>query len=274
MPLDVRTAQSMEQMGTSQAGYSTFRLYAALAQNTRNVYAIYGKAATPLEVASPLSFPAAFQVAAPFGVNVGGVNPLFFTAAAGAEFDSWLTVGMLNAEDTTAISSIGIDWASWDEATPLSADDGAIFWMDPDRGATRDASMAPIVIAQITVPTGTRFTASVGAQGRSVTGPDWDEPNLMWCQGMAGCASSLPTAVPPPPPPTGLEGTGERCSLQKQGVVNVCVGTDSNGDPMARSQGCVSTEPPIVKIPGAFLTSCACVYSRPACRIFRCSSTW
>ena len=157
--------QAIEEIGASLAGYSTFRLTVALAQNSRNVYAVYGKAATQLEEASPMSFPAAFQVAPPFGANVGGVNPLFFSATADAEFDSWLTVGMVNAEDTMAISSIGINWASWDAATPLLATDGAVFWMDPDRGASRVTTLSStIVIAQITVPTGTRFTASAGAQ--------------------------------------------------------------------------------------------------------------
>ena len=55
-------------------------------------------------------------------------------------------------------------------------------------------------------------------RGRSMTGPDWDEARLMWCQGMAGCLSG-PAMPPPPPAPTGLEGTGALCSDVKQGVV-------------------------------------------------------
>lgn len=56
------------------AGYTTLRLTYALTAAQTNVYAMSGLSA------QALSFPAAFQVAAPFGSDKGGVNPLFFAS--------------------------------------------------------------------------------------------------------------------------------------------------------------------------------------------------
>lgn len=55
---------------------------------TADVYAVYG------ETGHPLRLPAAFQVDAPFGVNVGPVNPAFFPMMPDSEFDSFLTIGI------------------------------------------------------------------------------------------------------------------------------------------------------------------------------------
>ena len=116
-----------------------------------------------------------------------------------AQFDSWLTVGPVSG-GTTSLGSIGFEWASWSPEGELLEDNGAVFWsalphplpktrissnptrpasvtprarrMDPALGP---AGAAPVTVAQVTVPTGAVFTASVGAQGRSVAGPDWQE---------------------------------------------------------------------------------------------------
>ena len=53
------------------------------------------------------------QEAAPFGANVGGVNPLLVSASPAAAFDSWLTVGVTDGDSAGRLSSIGIDWTAW-----------------------------------------------------------------------------------------------------------------------------------------------------------------
>ena len=59
---------------TSVDGYVTYQISVTLGDAADDVYAIWGS------IARPLNVPAAYQVAAPFGADVGGVNPLFFAS--------------------------------------------------------------------------------------------------------------------------------------------------------------------------------------------------
>jgi hypothetical protein len=177
----------------SKVGYDTFRVKINLQGNALNVYALFGDGTTSLRV------PPSFQVAAPFGADMGGVNPLLYAANNNSVFDSWLTVG--TDPPSGAIGSVGIDWTTWTETVPLIIDDGAVFWMDPDNGP--HSSVGDIVIAQFTVPRilqGTsrpEFTFTGGLQGKSVSGDDWQE----------GFSIPIPASspVPPPPPVSGAD---------------------------------------------------------------------
>ena len=81
-------------------------------------------------------------------------------------------------------STIGIDLDGWgiDPTDPskskgISAEDGAVFFMDPSHGATEE----PVVFAQLSVPAGTVFTGSLSAQGRSVgEAEDWEANGLQY----------------------------------------------------------------------------------------------
>ena len=156
---------------------TTVRLTIALTDSQTNVYAMAGTAPTPM------TFPPAYQVNAPFGADIGGVNPAFFAiannAALGfAEFDSWLTIGVTDGTAVGAISaSPGFDIASlWTATTGITQDNAAIFYMDPaTMGA--NAGTSPIVMAQMTVSAATVAaggTATAQLQGRSTGGAeDW-----------------------------------------------------------------------------------------------------
>ena len=67
---------------------------------------------------------------------------------------------------TGALNTIGINFDSWDEHNGIRTTGGAVFFMDPDHGATVDS----VVFAQLTVPTGTVFTGTLNAKGRSISG--------------------------------------------------------------------------------------------------------
>jgi hypothetical protein len=122
--------------------------------------------------------------------QIGGVNPQFFNlkgAAQYAQYDSWLTVGMTNGESTTAISVVGDDVTSWSEAKALSTEDGAIFWMNPSDGpSVTDANgkvgtgypTGNIVVAQLTVKSGTSFDARLNCQGRTNHGDNWETTDV------------------------------------------------------------------------------------------------
>jgi hypothetical protein len=106
------------------------------------------------------------------------VNPLFYTMKPESEYDSWLTVGMVNADATSALSSIGLsfDANTWSSTNGIDAKDGAVFWMNPIDAPTRTdtngvqgkgSPPGDIPIAQLTVVTGTKVVAGANAQGHT-----------------------------------------------------------------------------------------------------------
>ena len=107
-------------------GYTTYQV--TLTPNTgkaHSIYTIYGEPDHALEI------PPARQVATPFGADVGGVNPAFYAINAECEYDSWLSVGITQGNDSGSLSSIGIPFDAWSEQPDgaLTVDDGAVFWM-------------------------------------------------------------------------------------------------------------------------------------------------
>jgi hypothetical protein len=165
------TADYLDAVVISQAssvqGFTTYRFVASLHDTAINLYAIEGTSAYPMQI------PAAYQVAAPFGVDVGGVQPAFFAVANNAalgyaEFDSWLTVGPADGQSND-LSTLGIDFSTWTESSSLYVDDGSVFHMDPNTATGGD-----VTVAQLTVPSGSSGTVSMGMQGHATAGGDWD----------------------------------------------------------------------------------------------------
>eukprot|EP01050_Picozoa_sp_SAG11_P002160 SAG11_NODE_105_length_16528_cov_4.337635_5_plen_1992_part_00 len=156
------------------SGYTTYRLSLRLDSKAQNVYTIFGDESHPMRI------PAAYQVAAPFGADIAGTQNALWSMMPTAQYDSWLTVGMVEGNDGNALASVGIVFSSWDEQHALFLDDGAVFWMDPDNGP-RDTA----VVGQLTIPTGTPLHATMSAQGRSTSGPDWQEDGLVFQTGTA-----------------------------------------------------------------------------------------
>merc|ERR1712159_321862 len=152
---------SVDIVATSANG-NTARLSFALSAEKANVYAMAG---TPDQA---MTFPAGFQVAAPFGTDIGGVSPAFFAVNADAQYDSWLTVGPVDGSSGAAISaSPGLGLDLWTADTPFTSSNGAVFWMSPDDGPS-----GVVVLAQVT---GEGGSASAQLQGRSASGDDWTE---------------------------------------------------------------------------------------------------
>ena len=248
-------ATSVELVGADLvSGYTTYRIMLHLAPSSANCYTIYGDSV-------PLVFPPAYQCATPFGVNTGGTNPAFWpvanTDATGfAQYDSWLTVGITDGDDKAAISSIGIDFKSWDEDNPLISDadsGGAVFWMNPTAAAESVVTTTwtppagsgghvrdddTMVVAQLTMRTGQPSQqANFDAQGRSVGRAlhghlptaherDWQEPCIsIWVGGDKngdGTHKFDPLHPPigqthdPPPPAGHLVQANGRCDSTHQ----------------------------------------------------------
>jgi hypothetical protein len=190
---------NVEAVSTGKAGYTTYQVGVRFGPKARDVYAIFGS------TNDPLVLPPAFQVAAPFGSQIGPANAAFIPINPDVEFDSWLTVGIDGPALTPgALSSVGLDLDAWTETAGISAENGAIFFMDPDHGAVTE----PVVFAQLTVRTGTTITGQVSAQGRSSPSngqavDDWEVQAMRF--------SSAPGGAQQPPPPPATE-TGRQCS--------------------------------------------------------------
>ena len=117
----------------------------------RDVYALYG------DETSSLQLPPAFQVATPFGTNIGRLrmprapaytrarcscvtltncsecrtgppNAAFYAINPQAQYDSFLTLGIDGPALTPgALSSVGIDFGSWNEDMGIDSANGAVF---------------------------------------------------------------------------------------------------------------------------------------------------
>lgn len=175
------------------AGHTTYQLMLQpplldddTAPTIGNIYTIYGSPAVTAgddagEQEHVMDFPPAHQEPAPFGANLGGTNPAFWTYNANAQWDSWLTVGITDGNTGQKLSSIGIDFDSWTDSDGLSIDNGAIFWMDPSAGCVD----FPCVIAQITIETDAKWSATVNARGKLAGydgggGDDWEATRLVF----------------------------------------------------------------------------------------------
>jgi hypothetical protein len=162
---------------TGVAGHTQYEVGMTINGNVRNIYALAG---THDHVST---VPAAYQVAAPFGVNVGGVDPLFFQMSPTSQFDSWLTMGNGYNAGISTMGSVGINFDGWTETAPLTFDNGAIFLMHPDDATPArtavSSSGTDVVLAHLTVATGTTWTMTIGKlQGRSLSGQDFQEVDL------------------------------------------------------------------------------------------------
>ena len=146
---------SVDTVGSGVDGFTTYRIKLHLGPDAASVYTIFGTED------HRIIFPPAYHCAAPFGVDVGGVNPAFFEVASSdatgfAQYDSWLTVGITDGDTSNLLSSLGIDFRSWDEDHELLSDEGtggAVFWMDPESAAdvVVEGADRSVVIAQLTI---------------------------------------------------------------------------------------------------------------------------
>ena len=97
-------------------------------------------------------------------------------------YDSWLAIGL--GGPTGAIASSGIDFTLWDATTPIEDLAGAVmYWRSSDRATLEgegESGRASVLVAQLTLPTNGVFTVSLNAEGKSVSGDDWRQENIVF----------------------------------------------------------------------------------------------
>ena len=169
------------------AGFTTYALTVTLPDTARNMFSIFS------DEANAMRFPAALQDVSAAGADIGGVSPVFWDAFPDSQYDSWLSIGLADGLTGGEISNLGVDFSAWDSQRGLEVADGAIFWMVPDNGPRR--SEGDVTIGQVTLPTGTAFTATANARGRGsdsavdadgVVVGDWLASALVWQHGKLG----------------------------------------------------------------------------------------
>lgn len=168
-------------MSVAPAGWTTYQLSVDLPAGVSNIYAFAGTPSHAVGVSAPLVLPAAYQVAAPFGVHAGGIDPAFFALAPESEYDSWITVGVTDASvDVTLSPGLGDAMEAWTADAGFEHDNCAVFFMDPSDGPSGNG----IVMAQLTIAEGTSATASGVIQGQSAAGSDYQD--RVWWNIMPG----------------------------------------------------------------------------------------
>ena len=151
-------------------GYTTYRLSLVVKpdMNVKNIYALYGNSNDN----SITYLPPAYQSVSEINNNIGGVEPFIKNLNREANYDSWLTIGITEGDTNNKLSTIGIDFDSWTIHNGLTIDNGAVFVMDPEMNIINGNEY---VIGQLTLPTGSEYTAIVNVQGKTI---DYDIDNF------------------------------------------------------------------------------------------------
>jgi hypothetical protein len=165
------------------ACHTTYRLSIELdPTEAHSVHSIFGS------TQNPMVLPPAFQVASPYGADVGGVSPLLFASSPVSEFDSWLTIGDVSGSTgTTSHLANGIDFGAWTAQAGLTVDSGILTFMDA--ATSGRTSAGPVLIAQLTLPSGLQtvrmsFAGHAEERSGSITAglqkPDWRQEGVLF----------------------------------------------------------------------------------------------
>ena len=182
------------------APMTTYQLLVSPGGLAENIYQVFG------DTVNPMMLPPAYQDSAA-GANFGGVSPDAVAGSPTAAFDSWLTVGETTGDSGGKLSAFGINFGSWTGTTGLLVPNGYVSLSDQVNAPTSD-----VVVAQLTAPTATRWTAVLNVKGRAPqtngeagtgtgwSGEDYEARGLEFTAG--GVANAMPTVSVSTPTPS------------------------------------------------------------------------
>ena len=157
-----------------------FKLNGKLKEGTtaKNIYAIYGNSHDTPQ-GSLMFFPPAYQHDSTFNSNIGGINQDLIQYEPSLMYDSWITIGITDGDPQNLISSIGIDFDSWNSENPLNVDNGAVFLFEPDEVLSLNNEY---IIGQITILSTLNVNVIFAVHGKRVNiyDPAWDEKNVIF----------------------------------------------------------------------------------------------
>jgi hypothetical protein len=155
-------------------GYSTYRLSVVIKpdMNIKNIYAIYG------DSIDEMYLPPVYQSDYKTNSNIGGINQYIINLNSDSNYDSWLTIGITDGDNSNRLSAIGINFDEWSDTQGLTINNGAVFLIDPEINIVEGNEY---VIGQITVRTGTEYMAVFNIQGKTINNridKSWRETNI------------------------------------------------------------------------------------------------
>ena len=146
-------------------GMTTYHVYAVCTNPSDEVSAIYGDATAPLSLTSTDGF---YQNA--LGSNVGWtINPAFFPAFPAIEYDSWVTLGVMNQNEVTGQpNTVGMDvpfaeFAAGGDLIVNSENGSSWFTLFGDTQAQAGDDLK-VLIAQLTAPNEAVITGNFNIQ--------------------------------------------------------------------------------------------------------------
>jgi len=153
-------------------GYTTYQLSLIIKdKNIKNIYALFG----PTGDQHVMIIPRAYQITNTFGSNIGGISESLISINPDSEYDSWLTIGITDGDQSNKLGTIGIDYEFWSVDSPLSIRDGAIFLLDPTEEHTGE-----IIIGQLTIPVSRHEEAIINVQGKLNDGSSWIQYDIQF----------------------------------------------------------------------------------------------
>ncbi len=170
---------------------TTYRLYVAIDAGGE-VDAVYGDSDNALTIESSTSF---YQN--PFG-GYGTPNAALFVAFPSLEFDSFVTIGLLN-DTGDAMMDIGIDWNDFEDNGGNIWTDNGTWFATPDQPQVLDVN-GQVLIGQFTVADSDHVFGTLNFQGKeadastnwNALGVDFDTipaPGALALLGLAGLAA-------------------------------------------------------------------------------------
>lgn len=159
-------------------GYTTYELSLEIMDDDiYNIFALYGNDDSQGHYI--MTIPASYQAKNVFNSDFGGVPEEIIDINPNLRYDSWLTIGVTNGDMDHVVSSIGIDFDTWNNMNELSVDNGAIFLLDPQsENIFNDDNN--IVIAHLTIRSDLRETAIFNVQGKTNGGGSWKQNNIVF----------------------------------------------------------------------------------------------
>ena len=156
-------------------GFTTYRLSLVLNSNDiQNVYAIFGS----VDDSHIMTIPPAYQIDTVFGSNIGGIPDSIISVNPDSEFDSWLTIEVTDGDSDNKLSTIGIDFKSWNINTALEIQNGAVFKMNPNELLISNTN--EVVVGQLTIPSSINERVVINAQGKLMNNRVWKQNNIVF----------------------------------------------------------------------------------------------
>ena len=163
-------------------GYTTYQLSLIIndydPSNPKNIYALFGD--SEREGGISMIIPPSYQSeSGVFNSHLGGISDEMLMFSPTSEYDSWLTIGIINGDLEHRLSSVGFDFNDWSETRGLEITNGAIFLLNPNELIVDHNEY---IIAQLTLPSDQEKEVVMNVQGEFILQENsaWAERNIIF----------------------------------------------------------------------------------------------